>query len=185
MAYTPTCGSEAQNWHHDAEPIIRADLAREAVRGHSIQTLASHPTSPQPHAMFPFLGPPHSPQLAAIIRHAVVVAWWLMPAIFLLCAAHFSRVGDRRGRKLLVRYAAAVLVGLLVVATLSYVGGGFATHGSRSLLNTLLSTGKCLFAPDLFCGWPEGQLIVVPTIYLLLTILVVSRRRARANQGAA
>ncbi len=131
--------------------------------------------------MFPFLGPPLDVQLASAIRQALVVAWWLMPLAFVACAVHFARKGDRRGQKLLTRLALVIVGGWLLLSVVGYAMGSVAAHGSASFLKALLSTGTCLFAPGVFCPWPEAQLVIVPAIYLLLLVLVVRRRGTGAG----
>ena len=132
--------------------------------------------------MIPFLGPPHDVHLASAIRQGLVIAWWFMPLAFFLCAVRFARNGDRRGRQLLAWHALALVVGVLLSSTLPYLAGTFAAHGSPGLFGSIVSTGKCLFAPDLFCAWPEVQLLVVPAIYVLLLRLVTARRRSHGGQ---
>lgn len=128
--------------------------------------------------MIPFLSPPHDIQLAAAIRQGLVIAWWLMPLSYLLCAVHFARKKDRRGQQLLARHGLVIVGGFLLSSTLSHFARSFAAHGNPSFFGSIASTGKCLLAPDDFCAWPELQLIIVPAIYLLLLRLVFARRRS-------
>lgn len=126
--------------------------------------------------MIPFLAPPHDVQLASAIRQGLVIGWWLMPLAFILCAVHFARNGDRRGRRVLEWHAVAIVGGVLLSSALSFLMGTFAAHGNAGILGAVVSTGKCLFAPDAYCSWPEAQLVIVPAIYLLLLRLVIVRR---------
>ena len=123
--------------------------------------------------------PPHSIELAYLVRQVLVWSWRLFPFVYAMVAIAIFIHGNATCKRRIVWYGVSLLFIFGLIVTLLTLLMDFSIHGQSSLYKSFVLLGKELVSPDAYSLWPSYQFPAAIVCYSILLFLAVTCVRSR------
>lgn len=120
--------------------------------------------------------PPHSLELAYLLRQALVWSWRLFPFAYAMVAVAIFIHGNAACKRRIVWFGVFLLFIFGLIVVLLTLLMGLSIHGQSSFYKSLIILGKELVSPDSIGSWPSYQFPTAIACYSILLFLVASCR---------